>query len=121
MLCDLGGFLFEVGKTEFEKLNKKIKFNYAKRDRIGNNPTYQAIKGYEEEFNIEGKLIKKSNLSLKKLEDIAKKKEPVRLTLGSGESLKVVIEEIDEARSMFLKDGHYVKNDFRVKLKAYYD
>jgi len=121
MLCDLGGFLFEIGNVEFEKLNKSLKLNYSKRERIGNNPTYQAIKGFEEEFDIEGKLIKKSNSSLKKLEDIAKKKEPVRLTLGSGESLKVIIESISEARSMFLKDGHYVKNDFKIKLGAFYD
>jgi phage protein U len=121
MLCDLGGFTFEINKTEFEKLNKTITFNYAKRERVGNNPTLQAIKGYEEEFNVAGKLIKKSNSTLKKLEDIAKKKKPVRLTLGSGESLKVVIESINEARSLFLKSGHYTKNDFQVKLKAYYD
>jgi len=121
MLCDLGGFTFEVNKTEFEKLNRSLKFNYAKRDRIGNNPTYQAIKRYEEEFNIEGKLIAKSNSSLKQLEDIAKKKLPVRLTLGSGESLMVIIESISEARTLFLRDGHYIKNDFKVKLKAYYD
>ena len=121
MLCDLGGFTFEVGKTEFEKLNRSLKFNYAKRERIGNNPTFQAVKGYEEAFNLEGKLIAKSNSSLKKLEDIAKKKLPVRLTLGSGESLKVIIESISEARSMFLKDGHYVKNDFKLQLKAFYD
>jgi len=121
MLCSLGDFVFEVGGVEFEKLNRNLKFNFAKRERIGNNPTYQAIKGYEENFNIEGKLIAKSNSSLKKLEDIAKKKLPVRLTLGSGESLKVIIDSIGEARSMFLKDGHYVKNDFKVQLRAYYD
>jgi len=121
MLCSLGDFIFEIGGVEFEKLNRSLKFNFAKRDRIGNNPTYQAIKGYEESFSLEGKLIAKSNSSLKKLEDIAKKKEPIRLTLGSGESLMVIIESINEARSMFLKDGHYVKNDFKVQLKAYYD
>ncbi len=121
MLCDLGGFLFEIGEVEFEKLNRSLKFNFAKIERIGNNPTYQAIKGYEESFSLEGKLIAKSNSSLKKLEDIAKKKLPVRLTLGSGESLMVLIDSIGEARSMFLKDGHYVKNDFKIALKAYYD
>ncbi len=121
MLCSLGGFLFKIGKTEFERLNRSLKFNYAKRDRLGNNPTYHAIRGYEEEFEIEGRLIAKSNSSLKKLEDIAKRKTPVRLTLGSGESLKVVIEGINEARSLFLKDGHYTKNSFKIKLKAYYD
>ena len=121
MLCDLGGFVFEIKKAEFEKLNKTIKFNYAKKDKVGANPTYQAIGGFEEEFQISGKLIKKSNSTLKKLEDIAKKKEPVRLTFGSGESLKVLIESISEDRSLFLKDGHYLKNDFTIKLKAFYD
>ena len=121
MLCDLGGFTFEIGKTEFEKLGKKMQFHFAKHSRIGANPSYQALGGYEESFSIEGKLIAKSNQSLKKLEDIAKKKNPVRLTLGSGESLKVLIDAVDEARSMFLKDGHYIKNDFKISLKAYYD
>ena len=121
MLCSLGDFVFEIGGVEFEKLNRQLKFNFAKRDRVGANPTYQSIKGYEESFTIDGKLIAKSNSSLKKLEDIAKKKLPVRLTLGSGESLMVLIDSIGEARSMFLKDGHYVKNDFKVQLKAYYD
>ena len=121
MLCDLGGFVFEVKKADFEKLNKTIKFNYAKKDKVAFNPTYQAINGFEEDFQISGKLIKKSNNTLKKLEDIAKKKKPVRLTLGSGESLKVLIETINENRSLFLKDGHYLKNDFSIKLKAFYD
>lgn len=121
MLCNLGGFTFEIGKVDFEKINKNLKFHFAKRERIGTNPTFQAIKGYEEEFDISGKLIKKSNSSLKNLEDIAKKKKPVRLTLGSGESLMVIIESISEARDMFLKDGHYVKSDFKIKLKAFYD
>jgi len=121
MLCSLGDFVFEIGGVEFEKLNRQLKFNFAKRERIGANPTFQAIKGYEESFNLEGKLIAKSNSSLKKLEDIAKKKLPVRLTLGSGESLMVLIDSIGEARSYFLKDGHYIKNDFRLTLKAYYD
>jgi phage protein U len=121
MLCSLGDFVFEVGGVEFEKLNRNLKFNFAKRERIGTNPTYQNIKGYEESFSLEGKLIAKSNSSLKQLEDIAKRKLPVRLTLGSGESLKVIIDSIGEARSMFLKDGHYVKNDFKVSLKAIYD
>ena len=121
MLCNLGGFVFEIGKTEFEQLNRNMKFNFAKRDRLGNNPTYHAIKGHEEEFEIDGKLIAKSNSSLKELEDIAKRKRPVRLTLGSGESLKVIIENISEARSLFLKDGHYTKNSFKIKLRAYYD
>ena len=121
MLCSLGEFIFEVGGVEFEKLNKTIKFNFSKIDRIGMNPTYQSTKGYEESFTISGKLIQKSNSSLKKLEDIAKKKQAIRLTLGSGESLMVLIESIGEGRSGFLKDGHYLKNDFSVSLKAFYE
>ena len=121
MLCSLGDFIFEIGEVEFERLNKTIKFNFSKIDRIGLNPTYQNTKGYEESFTLAGKLIQKSNSSLKKLEDIAKKKQAIRLTLGSGESLKVLIDSITEARTMFLKDGHYVKNDFKLTLKAYYD
>ena len=121
MLCDLGGFVFEVGKTEYEKIGKTLKLHYAKHSCIGKNPFYQAIGGYEESFSIEGKLVAKSNRSLKKLEDIAKAKKAVRLTLGSGESLKVTIQSISEARNYFLRDGHYVKNDFKISLEAYYD
>jgi len=121
MLCDLGGFIFEINKTSFEKLNRNLKFNYAKRDRLSINPTYQSIKGFEEDIDISGKLISKTNSSLKKLEDIAKAKLPVRLTLGSGESLKVLIESISETRSMFIKTGNFIQDDFKIKLKAYYE
>ena len=121
MLCDLGGFLFMTGGVEYEKLTKSLKCNYAKRERIGANPTYQAVKGYEESFTIEGKLVAQSNYSLAYLEDIAKRKKPVRLTLGSGESLMVLIESIGEARGAFMDNGHWVRNDFKLTLKAYYD
>ena len=32
MLCSLGDFVFEVGGVEFEKLNRNLKFNFAKRE-----------------------------------------------------------------------------------------
>ena len=121
MLCDLGGFVFDIVDKPIEAINKEIKFNYAKIDRIANNPLYQAVKGEEESFTILAKLIKKSNATLKKLEDIARKKEPVRFTLGSGESFNVIIEEIKENRTNFVKGGYFIKDSYNIKLRRVYD
>jgi len=119
MLCDLGGILFEIKKREFEKINRTLSFTFAKKSRLGKNPTFQSVNGYEESFEIEGKLISRSNSDLKPIESLAKKKEPVRLTLGSGESLEVIIEKISEGRSCFMDNGHYVKNGFKISLRTY--
>jgi phage protein U len=46
MLCDLGGFTFEVNKTEFEKLNRSLKFNFAKMERVANTGLLRDSRNY---------------------------------------------------------------------------
>ena len=121
MLCDLGGFVFKTDGAGFEKLSRGLKYRYAQKARVGADPTFQAIGGVQERFVIEGKLAAKSNRTLEALERIASEKKPVRLTLGSGESLMVIIEAIDESRGAFIDDGHWVTNDFKVTLRVYHD
>ena len=119
MLCSLGGFVFKLKETEYERLVKKNVFNYAKRDRIGMNPTYHSVRGWEESFEFSGQLVTKPYGSLDPLVNIAKGKKPVQLTFASGESLRVIIQEITQTKKTFFDNGRSVFIEFKAKVTKY--
>jgi len=119
MLCSLGGFVFKLKESEYERLRKKLIFNYAKRDRIALNPTYHSVRGWEEEFEFSGQLVVKHDGSLEPLINIAKGKKPVQLTFATGESEKVIIQEIEQTKKTFFDNGRAIFIEFKVKVSRY--
>jgi len=118
-LCSLGGFIFKLKETEYDKLTQKLLFNWAKRDRIGKNPTYHSVRGWEEEYEFNGHLVTRPDGSLDPLISIAKAKKPVQLTFASGVSLKVIVKELQQTKKTFMDNGKAVFIEFKVKVSRY--
>ena len=53
MLAQIDEVVFEVN-SNIDELLEKFSFNFSKIDRIGNNPTYQRVNGYEHEIGLVG-------------------------------------------------------------------
>ncbi len=119
MICKIDEFLFDVRDTE--TLTHQLSFDWADRKRLGNSPLRQATGAWDEEITIEGKLLVRSVKALDDFENIAKEKKPVRLTLGTGESFKVVITSISKSKKDFFKDGKFITQEFSISLKRWFE
>ncbi|GAB6045069.1 hypothetical protein JCM11957_06670 [Caminibacter profundus] len=117
MLCKLGDFVFT--EKEISDISEVENYPFAEIKRVANNPYYQDIEKENNEFEIKGWYLLKSNNIFETLKQIARKKEPIRFTTIQG-SIKVIITSISIGRKKFIKGGA-IKQEFSIKLKRYYE
>lgn len=116
MLAQIGDYLFEINKTNFEKLKRSVTFNFTSTQRLGNFASWQSVGKYEETINIDGTLIAKSQEQLKTFELMARDKKPVTMAFTNGTCLTVVILSLQIDQSAFLKDGAFLKQVYKISL-----
>lgn len=119
MICMIGTYMFEVKDTD--SLRHEILFSWSERKRLGNHPLRQATGIWDESITIEGRLLASSVRALDSFEQMAKSKEPLRLTLGTGESFMVVAVSISKRKRDFLKEGKFITQEFSVSLKRWFE
>ncbi|WP_164967636.1 phage tail protein [Arcobacter sp. CECT 8985] len=121
MLALIGDFKFDINTTNFEKLKRSISFGFVKHTRVGNFDSYQAIGEYEEKIDIEGTLIAKSQKQLRDFELLGRKKEPVTLVLPDGTAKTIIIMDLEEDKSSFLRSGEFLKQVYKTSLQVVED
>ncbi|QEE32442.1 phage tail protein [Malaciobacter canalis] len=121
MLALIGDFKFDINTTNFEKLKRSISFGFVKHARVGNFDSYQAIGEYEEKIDVEGTLIAKSQKQLRDFELLGRKKEPVTLVLPDGTAKTIIIMDLEEDKSSFLRSGEFLKQVYKTSLQVVED
>ncbi|MEO1927471.1 MAG: phage tail protein [Nautiliaceae bacterium] len=117
ILCKLGDFAFT--EKEVDNITEIENYPFAEIKRVANNPLYQDIQKENQEFEIKGWYLLKSNNIFETLKQTAREKKPIRFTTLQG-SIKVVITSISIGRKKFIKGGA-IKQEFSIKLKRYYE
>ncbi len=120
MLAKVGDFVFDLNNKDIISLTHQISLKWNKQKRLGNHQYIQKDGEFEETISFNGKLILKSVNILKSFEDMAKEAKPVRMTLGTGESYMVVIEDISRSKSGFFKDGKFRYQEYSISLQRYF-
>ena len=118
MLAQIDEVVFEVD-SNIDELLEKFSFNFSKIDRIGNNPTYQRVNGYEHEVSFSGYFVLKKLDELDSLKQLGINKKPVWFVSKDSHFL-VIIESLTIKKSLFLKGGEFIKQGFDITLKRYF-
>lgn len=118
MLAQIDEYVFETN-SNISSLVHKLSFPFAKHNRIGNNPLYQKSSSFEEEVTFSGYFVLEKNTSLDKLEEVAKKMQPIFFITKSS-NFKVIISDLEIDKSLFLKSGDFIKQGFSITLKRYF-
>ncbi|RYA23885.1 hypothetical protein CRU96_05615 [Malaciobacter halophilus] len=121
MLGMIDDFKFEINDTNFERLKRTISFGYVKHARVGNFDSYQSIGEYEEKIDIEGTLIVKSQSQLRDFELLGRKKKPVTYVLADGTAKTIIILNLEEDKSSFLKSGEFLKQVYKTTIQVVED
>ena len=119
MLGMIGGFTFEMGKTEFDAISHEIEYNWSESHRIGNHPKLQNVGKSKESISFSGTLLLQKVNSFDDLEAIAEKGKPVTLSFVGG-TIQVVIKRIVKNQASFLKSGEFIKQGFSISIQRYY-
>ncbi|WP_294963843.1 phage tail protein [Sulfurimonas sp.] len=113
----IGDFKFEINDTNFEKLKKSLNIRFSAHQRLGNFDTYQKSGKHEENLEIAGTLIVKSQKQLKEFETMAKGGEP--LTFVTDSSIKtILIFNVEAEQESFLKDGKFLRQSYKIVLQV---
>ena len=119
MLAQIDDTVFKTD-SNIDELLEKFSFNFSKIDRIGNNPTYQKINGYELEISFNGYFVLKNLNELNPLKELGKKGKPVWF-VSKNSNFLVIITSLTIKKSKFLKSGEFIKQAFEISLKRYFE
>ncbi|WP_294963908.1 phage tail protein [Sulfurimonas sp.] len=118
MLAQIDEVVLEVD-SNVEEILEKFNFNFTKINRVGNNPTYQKINGWEQEVSFSGHFVLKSLDELEPLKDVAKLGKPIWF-IQKDSHFEVIITELSTRKKLFLKSGAFIKQGFDITLKRYF-
>ena len=116
MLAQIDEFTFDINDTAFDELKRTINFTFNHSQRLGNFDNWQSTGMYEETIELKGTLIAKSQKQLRDFELMARAKQPRILAFGDGTCKTILILTLELSRSSFLKDGAFLKQEFKIDL-----
>ncbi len=114
MIISLGDFIFKAHNIKNVQEQTQAHFDTFKP--IASNPHYHNTQGVVNKRVIQGVYIADSNSKPAIIQEITKEKKPVRLTLASGESVKVIITDFTTDKKNFLPWSGAVNIDFQIKV-----
>jgi len=118
MLAQIDNIIFETN-SNIDELLEKFSFNYSEINRIGNNPTYQKTNGYTSEVSFSGYFVLKNLDELNDIKEVGINGKPI-LFVSKENHFKVIITDLTIRKSIFLKGGEFIKQDFDIELKRYF-
>ena len=121
MICLLGDFIFETSGVDLSNIKRSIQFGFESLSLINAHDEWQTTGKFSQEITLVGRLIKKSNRSLVRLQQIAEAKMPITLAFEDGRALTVLILSIETDQSLFLKNGAFLQQDFELRLGVVYE
>ena len=122
-LMTLGEYVFGVDAAAYREMQRVAEYRWPRQERIGRSPARQWLGPGEETIELSGTIYpvrRRAEEEMDALRAEARKGEPLRLMLGTGEILGLwVIEAIRETGTRHLPGGVPRKVEFRVRLAWY--
>jgi phage protein U len=120
-LAKLGDYAFSYRAGSFDEISRSTKYNFASIDRAGVPALLQKTGGVEESISFNAEFVMQKLTAFDSFRKVAAKREPMSLTLGTGEYLgEFVITDINEIRSVLFADGAHRKLIVELKLQRFY-
>lgn len=116
MLCSLADFVFESSGVNLDSIKQTRTYRFERTETIGWFDNWQSNGKHEQDITMGGVLIQKSQSTLEKLERIAERKAVITLAFENGKAFDVLIQNITTDKSLFLKHGEFLKQDFEITL-----
>jgi len=114
MIISLDFFIFNA--QNIKKMKEQIKPYFSEFKPISSDSIYYNVYGVKETKVISGIYIADSNSKPEIIKQIVKKKKPVRLTLATGVSTKVLITNFTTDKKYFIPWSGAVKIDFQIEV-----
>ena len=115
MITSIGAFIFEA--KDVKNLQKSVKAHFGTYNPMGSDPHYHNTRGSVHTVTIAGVYIASANSNISVLEGIVSAKRPVRFTMATGESMKVIVTDISTGKKDFLPYSGAVQIDFTITMK----
>lgn len=120
MLAKIGNFVFDFNNKDIDSISHQLNIGWDRQQRQGNHTYTQKSGTWEEETTFKGKLVLKSVRVLDDFENAIKEGKPIRLTLGTGESYEVAIDNLTRTKSGFLRNGGFRFQEYSIKMQRYF-
>jgi phage protein U len=120
-LAKLGDWAFSYKSGAFNEIARTTTYSFAVLDRASAPSLLQKTGGVEEEISFSAEFLMQKLSAFDSFRKVAAKRNPLSLTLGTGEYLgEFVILAIVETRSVLFADGAHRKLTVEIKLKRIY-
>lgn len=121
MMMALGLFVFSLSTASYQELSRSTSWRHPSNSRVGNSPAYQFIGAGEDTITLKGEIyheITGNRITLDVLRSMADTGKAYILIEGTGKIYGlVIIDDFEETKSYFFKDGAARKTTFTVTLK----
>ena len=125
VMMQLGDFQFGVATARYQEVRRQTRFMWAKQDRVGAAPNYQATGLDEDKLTLSGVVYpdyKGDLFAVKKIRELGAAQEPQSLVDMYGYVHgRWVVADIEEGHTDLDAEGIPRKVDFRLSLLAYPD
>jgi phage protein U len=120
-LAKLGDYVFSYKNGAFDSLSRSTKYNFAELERAQAPTLLQKTGGVEEEISLRVEFVMRKLSAFDSFRKAAAKRNPMSLTLGTGEYLgEFAVTDINEERSVLFADGAHRKLSIGLTLKRIY-
>jgi len=121
MMGMIDDFVFEMGKSGFDRLNEQLAFEWSRQERLYNHPILMKKGKSSHKLDVGGTLILQQTTALDRLTKIAEEKRPVTFVLHDHTRvMRVVITSITIDRDVLLDTGAEVRKKFKMSLERFY-
>ena len=122
-LMTLGEYVFGVDSAAYDEMRRVAEYRWERLQRLGRPPARQWLGPGDEAIELGGTIYpvrRRGEEEMDALRAEARKGEPLRLMLGTGEILGLwTVERISETGTFHLPGGVARKVEFRVRLAWY--
>lgn len=120
MLMSLGLFVFSLSTASYQELQRVTNWRHPSNSRVGDSPAYQFVGKGEDVITLKGIIYHELTGQLSTLDvvrQMADTGKAYTLIEGTGKIYGIAtINDLDETKTYFFKDGAARKTDFTIKL-----
>ena len=120
MMMALGLFVFSLRTASYQELQRVTNWRHPPNSRVGDSPAYQFIGKGEDVITLKGVIYHEltgSRVTLDMLRQMGDTGKAYTLIEGTGKIYGlVIINDLDETKTYFFKDGAARKTEFTLKL-----
>ncbi len=116
----IGDFVFYIDKNAYKKISQTITATHGSFKPIKGQEVLSDSGGYEVKLTLNGVLVVQPLNALKKLEQYAKDREPLRFTTLQND-MEVVITSINTVKEQFTDNGSQTVTTYNLSLKEVFN